>query len=230
MEQFIKIKEGSNRRIHFIFLISLLLHSFIISAQRNRDLDHLFLLLITIREKLKIPGMAAAVTEGDSILFAKGFGYSDIKNHIRATENTTFRVASVTKTFTSTLIMQLVEQGKLDLNSPISKYGLDLGNPQITVKNLLTHTSEGEPGTHYQYNGYRYGKLGPVIEIASGLPFYQLLMEKIIQPLGMTSTAPGISLFNYFTYMQRRKDLQPFFEKTFTYLANHMSLMQRTGC
>jgi CubicO group peptidase (beta-lactamase class C family) len=219
MAQLLKFRQINKNRIHFIFLLPFLLNSFAISAQQKRDIAHFISSLDTIRIKLKIPGMAAAVMEGDSILFAKGFGYADLKNHIRATENTTFRVASVTKTFTSTLIMQLVEEGKLDLNSPISKYGVDLGNKSITVKNLLTHTSEGEPGSYFQYNGYRYGKLTDIIESAAGAPLYALLMERIIRPTGMSSSAPGISLVDYYDYMQKQKDMRPFFERTFTRIA-----------
>ncbi|HMG68140.1 MAG TPA: serine hydrolase domain-containing protein, partial [Chitinophagaceae bacterium] len=148
--------------------------------------------------------MAAAIMEGDSVIFQEGFGYADLKNNVKATPNTTFRVASITKTFASTIIMQLVEQGKLNLDTPIETYGIDFGNPKITLKNLLTHTSEGDPGSFFQYNGYRFSFLQKAIEQSTGVPFYQLLMEKIVQPLGMSSTAPGISLFNYFTYRQQR--------------------------
>ena len=163
--------------------------------------------LDSIRVKLKIPGMAAAVMKGDSILFEKGFGYADLQNHKKAAANTSFRIASITKTFTSTLIMQQVERGKLDLESPILIYGLDFGNPHITIRNLLTHTSEGEPGTHYQYNGFRFGQLGAVLEKAVGLPFYQLLMEQIVKPLNMSSTAPGNSPDHYLVYTQQNKDM-----------------------
>ncbi|HZG24858.1 MAG TPA: serine hydrolase domain-containing protein, partial [Chitinophagaceae bacterium] len=94
--------------------------------------------LDSIRTALKIPGLAAALMTGDSVIFDNGFGYADLLNQIPVTPSTTFRVASITKTFTSTIIMQLVEQGTLDLQTPISKYGLDFGNPNIRVKHLLT--------------------------------------------------------------------------------------------
>src|ERR1700677_4028143 len=58
-------------------------------------------------------------------------------------------------------VMQLVEKGELNLDSPVTRYGVDLGNPAITVRNLLTHTSEEVPGSWYSYNGSRFGQLGP---------------------------------------------------------------------
>ena len=168
--------------------------------------------------------MAVAIMKDSSIVFATGLGYADLSNHIKVTPNTTFRVASITKTFASTIIMQLVEEGKLNLDTYITAYGIDFGNPEITVRNLLTHTSEGDPGCFYQYNGYRFSFLQNVIEKTSGNLFYQLLMEKIIQPLQMSSSAPGISLFNYFYYQQERKDMVPFFKKAFTNLAKPYGL------
>jgi CubicO group peptidase (beta-lactamase class C family) len=183
--------------------------------------------LDSIRVALKIPGMAAAVMKDDSVLFEEGFGYADLQNHIKATPNTSFRIASITKTFTSTLVMQLVEQGKLNLNARIYDFGLDFGNPGITVKNLLTHTSEGEPGTFYQYSGFRYGQLGPVIEKASGKPFYQVLMENIVKPLNMSSTAPGFPPDSFASYTQQRKEMLPFFVTAFTHLAKPYALNEK---
>jgi CubicO group peptidase (beta-lactamase class C family) len=159
--------------------------------------------LDTLKALLKIPALAAAVMEGDSILLERGYG---------APANTVFRVASITKTFTSTLVMQLVEKGKLNLDSPVIRYGVDLGNPAITVRNLLTHTSEEVPGSWYSYNGSRFGQLGPIIATVSGKPFYQVLMENIVKPLNMYSTAPGDSLTHYFDYIKAHQEMFNFFE------------------
>jgi len=211
----------------------LLAFSFVIvvatNAQVKKNLRPFIAGLDAIRTELKIPAMAAALMEDDSIIFEQAFGYADLEQQVKATINTSFRIASITKTFTSTLVMQLVEQGKLNLDAPIADYGLDFGNPRITVKNLLTHTSEGEPGTYYQYNGFRFGRLGPIIEKASGLPFYQLLMEQIVRPLNMSSTAPGLSPDHYLAYTQQRKDMQPFFETSFTRLAKPYELNAKGG-
>src|SRR5262245_9838791 len=66
-----------------------------------------------LREKLKIPGVSAAIVKDQKLLWAKGFGQADIENKVPATPETNYRLASVTKTFGSMLLMQLVEQGKL---------------------------------------------------------------------------------------------------------------------
>ncbi|GAB3166174.1 hypothetical protein GCM10027291_11180 [Telluribacter humicola] len=168
--------------------------------------------------------MAVALKQGDSLVLAEGFGYADLERQVRATPQTSFRVASITKTFTSTLLMQLVEQGKLRLDTPIAQYGLSFGDPRIQVQHLLTHTSEGAPGTYFHYNGYRYGRLGSIIQQAAGQPFYQLLMERIVHPLGMASTAPGISLAAYFPLVSQRPELKPYFEQAFSRLAKPYGL------
>ena len=208
-------------------IIFLLTTATAVKAQNNNDLNLLTDGLDSIRLELKIPAMAAALMQGNSILFEKAYGMADLENQIKASVNTSFRIASITKTFTSTLVMQLVQQGKLDLQTPISYYGLDLGNPKITVKNLLTHTSEGEVGSSYQYNGYRFGRLGPVIEKASGKPFYQLLMENIIMPLNMESTAPGLKPEKYLVYTTQYKDMLPFFETSYVHLAKAYALNEK---
>lgn len=178
----------------------------------------------SLRDALRIPGMAVAIAVGDSVIFASGLGYADIEQKVRANAETVFRIASVTKTFTSTIIMQLVEEGKLTLDEPIAKYGIDFGNDKITIRHLLTHTSEGTPGTGFKYNGYRFGKLGMVIEKASGQPFYRLLMQNIVQPLRMLSTAPGISLSEYFPYVMVQPELKSYFENAFAHLAKPYDL------
>ncbi len=170
---------------------------------RGQEVEDFANRLDTIRTMLRIPAMAAAVMQGDSVLLERGYGVP---------ADAVFRVASITKTFTSTLIMQLVEKGKLNLDTPISAYGLDLGNPEITVRNLLTHTSEEKPGKYFIYNGYRYGRLGPIIEKVAGVPYYQLLMENIIKPLNMYCTAPGDSLTHYFDYIRRHPGMFDYFE------------------
>ena len=115
----------------FVFI-----HLFITELKaQERNTVQLFLSgLDSIRIGLKIPGVAVAVMKEDSTLLNDALGYADLKNKIKVTPNTTFRIASITKTFTFTLIMQLVEQGKLSLQTPIPKFGIDLGDTNITVK------------------------------------------------------------------------------------------------
>ena len=92
-----------------------------------------------------IAGATVAIVKDGKLLFAKGYGYSDVaaKKPV-SPEETMFRPGSVSKLFTWTSVMQLVEQGKLDLDKDVNEY-IDFKIPEafgkpITLKNLLTHT------------------------------------------------------------------------------------------
>lgn len=97
-------------------------------------------------EEYHIAGAAVSVVKDGQLFFAKGYGYADLENKIPVDpEKTVFRIGSVTKLFTATAVMQLAEQGKLDLDADINTY-LDFRIPEtypqpITFKHLLTHTS-----------------------------------------------------------------------------------------
>ncbi len=146
--------------------------------------------LEVVREALGIPGMAAALVQDQELVWAQGFGYADIDHEVAVTPHTPFGLASVTKPVAATLIMQLVEDGTVDLDAPIADYGVSAdGSDVVTARHLLTHTSEGTPGETHSYNGNRYGLLGGVIEGATGSSFAELLGERILLPVGMMDTA-----------------------------------------
>jgi CubicO group peptidase (beta-lactamase class C family) len=159
-------------------------------AQENHpDFVALANRLDSVRQVLKIPGMSAAVVRDQELVWASGFGYADLETQTAAAPDTPYGLASVTKPIAAVLIMQLVEQGAINLDVPVSQYGVDAGDRGVTVRHLLTHTSEGKPGTTHAYNGDRYALLGGVIEGATRKSFAELLSKNILLPLDMKSTA-----------------------------------------
>lgn len=100
-------------------------------------------------EKMKeyeIPGAAVAVVEHGEVVLEKSYGVSNVEKNTEFSDDTTFRIASITKTFTAAALLQLVEQGKVELDEDILTYlpKLEIENPYdvpITVENLLTYTS-----------------------------------------------------------------------------------------
>jgi CubicO group peptidase (beta-lactamase class C family) len=93
-----------------------------------------------------IAGAVVSVVKDGQVLFAKGYGYADVttKKPVLA-DQTLFRPGSISKLFTATAVMQLVEQGKLDLDRDVSEY-LDFAIPRtypdpVTLRRLLTHTA-----------------------------------------------------------------------------------------
>jgi CubicO group peptidase (beta-lactamase class C family) len=146
----------------------------------------------SLRDALRIPGLSAAVVKDGELIWAKGFGYANLKDQVEATAETPYGLASVTKPFAAILLMRLVEDGLLDLDTPVREFGIDLGNDEITIRHLLSHTSEGTPGSRYQYSGNRYSYLTSVIELLYGGSFRRVLREEILEPLGMTDTALNV--------------------------------------
>ena len=85
-----------------------------------------------------------AISQGNKIVYQKSLGYSliDTVNKVAATPNTLYRIGSITKTFTATLIFQLIDEKKLTLNTKLAKYFPQIPHAgQITVANLLSHKS-----------------------------------------------------------------------------------------
>src|SRR5438477_7390008 len=69
-----------------------------------------------------IPGLSVAVAVDGQIIYSEGFGYADVEQRVPAWPTTKFRIGSVSKSLTAVGLVQLVEQGKLDLDVPIQKY------------------------------------------------------------------------------------------------------------
>jgi CubicO group peptidase (beta-lactamase class C family) len=89
-----------------------------------------------------VPGLSIAIAVGEDVIYANGFGLADGPKGMAATPDTVYQWGSVTKTVTATAIMQLRDQGLLDLDDPVSDY-LDYSPAQypITVRQLLGHSS-----------------------------------------------------------------------------------------
>ena len=93
-----------------------------------------------------IAGAVVVIVKDGQVLTQRGYGYADVATRQRVDPATTlFRVGSISKLFTWTAVMQLVEQGKIDLDADVNRY-LDFKIPPfagrpITMRNLMTHTS-----------------------------------------------------------------------------------------
>src|SRR5262249_52037258 len=148
----------------------------------------------------------------------KAYGIADATHNVLNRTETTFRVASLTKTFTAAATILLLNQGKLHLDDPLSRFLPDFPNGEhITVEHLLLHQagvgtldepkfSHGAlslntlvqqikmqpplfpPGTDGRYSNEGYLLLAAVIEKVSGMSYAEYLKRNIFDPLGMRST------------------------------------------
>ena len=93
-----------------------------------------------------IPGLGIGIVEGNDIVYAKGFGVQSLDTGAPVTLDSIFCVASITKCFVATAVLQLAEQGKIHLDAPLVLYLPyfkldDERYPQITIRQMLSHTS-----------------------------------------------------------------------------------------
>lgn len=196
----------------------------------------------------KLPGMVVGIMRRDELAFAESYGRSDVERNKPMRPDTIFRIYSMTKPLTSTAIMMLYEEGRFQLDDPISKFIPAFRNSRvfaggsrgkietvpaerdITFRDLLTHTSGltygfmesnpvdalyrskngvdfqtattslkdlveklatfpliAQPGKAWNYS-VATDVLGYLVEVISGQPFEDFLVEKVIKPLGMVDT------------------------------------------
>ncbi len=154
------------------------------------------------------------IAKDDSILFQKAYGYADQQANIPNELSTEFRIASLSKMFTSTAIMQLAEAGKLSIEDPVSLYFNKIPNgSEVRIKHLLSHTSgingspaenNGDlqktvasfvsnkpafaPGEKFQYNNFNYVLLSYIVEKVSKMSLQDYVHKHILSPLQLEHT------------------------------------------
>ncbi len=167
-----------------------------------------------------LAGLSLAVARNGEVLYAQGYGYRNLAKRLPATPQTIYNIASMTKQFTATCVMLLQQDGKLNVDDPLSRFLTGFPNgDKITIRNLLNHTSgladyldlldvnslslpkilaavekaplRFAPGTRYEYSNSNYVLLGIVVSKVSGMPFDAFLSERIIVPLQLHSTSIG---------------------------------------
>ncbi len=129
-------------------LILSLIVVFLFTTTYSQTESHLQLLDEYYSKALKewnIPGMAIAIVNKDSIIFSKGYGYTNLKKKSKVDGNSLFAIASNSKAFTASALVQLVEQGKIDWNDkvvdylPYYKLYDDYTSNNMTIEDLLCH-------------------------------------------------------------------------------------------
>ncbi len=114
------------------------------------------------------------IAENGVVLYKKSFGYAYLAPKRLNTDASVFTIASITKTFTATAILQLAEQGKLSPNDPVKQYLPEFPYPTITIRHLLSHTS-GLPSYGELFDSVRLAHPDTVFTNKDVLPRYALL-------------------------------------------------------
>ena len=126
------------KKTKYLFFF-LFISQFIFSQEYNFDkLNEYF---DKLEENNKFMG-SVAVSKGDSIIFKRSIGYLDVEMNKKLNSKSKYRIGSISKTFTSVLILKSIEDGKLNIDDTIKKYFPDIPNSdKITIDNLLSHRS-----------------------------------------------------------------------------------------
>jgi CubicO group peptidase (beta-lactamase class C family) len=169
-----------------------------------------------------VPGIGVGIVVKDKLVFAKGYGYRDYGQKLPFTPTTTQPIASNTKLFTAIAAGMLVDDGKLDWDTPIRDYvpSIKFYNDDldrtITIRDMLSHRTgitrhdliwyksdftqkelfnrlrylepSQPPRTVFLYNNMMYAGSGYSIELLAGKPWETFVRDRILTPLGMTST------------------------------------------
>ena len=114
--------------------------SFVFAQSPNKEVEKF---LLREMKELRIPGLQIAVVQHGKIVMNKSYGLANIQDSVAVDHRSIFAINSCTKAFTGVAIMQLVEEGKVELSAPISRYVDDLPADwqKITIIQLLTHIS-----------------------------------------------------------------------------------------
>jgi CubicO group peptidase (beta-lactamase class C family) len=177
-----------------------------------------------IEQKMKVvnlPGMAVALTDREKLLRVSTYGFADVAAQIPLTPEMLFEIGSIGKSFTSIALLQLREEGLLDLNEPVTRYlpwfEVQSAYEPITLYHLMCHTAgitmgaefPGEAryevwalreteatapsGTYYHYSDAGYKTLGVILEELLQQPYGDIIQARILDPLRMTDTVPIIT-------------------------------------
>ena len=161
------------------------------------------------------PGLTLALANRDGLIRVSTYGFADTKAGLRVVPETMFEIGSISKSFVSLALMQLHEEGKLDLSKPITQYlpwlKIDSKFEPITTHHILTHTAglpgvpllldallndlwtAYPPGKQFLYCNTGYNILGFLVEALDKRPFAESIRVRLLEPLGMSASAPVIT-------------------------------------
>jgi CubicO group peptidase (beta-lactamase class C family) len=153
--------------------IALILNLFIVSSTAQTVENELEYFFTTLARNNHFNGNVL-ISEYGKIIYEKSFGFADFENNKVNTSKSRFPIASITKTFTATAILQLVEKGKLKVKDPVIKYLPEFPYPAITIRHLLSHTSGLQPYDNF-FDSLRIAHPDTVFTNKDILPRYAAL-------------------------------------------------------
>jgi D-alanyl-D-alanine carboxypeptidase len=166
---------------------------------------------------MNAPGMTLVLADRDGVQRVVTYGFTDVETRARVKPDELFEIGSISKSFVALCLLQLRDEGKLDLHKPILDYlpwfRIESSFEPITTHHLLTHTSglpgvppvflsdpaakhraAYAPGKLFHYNNMAFTLLGHLLMSLDGGALSDIYRKRIFDPLGMTATEPVITL------------------------------------
>jgi CubicO group peptidase (beta-lactamase class C family) len=178
----------------------------------EKDLDTY---ILEYMKAMNAPGMTLGLTDSNKTVRSAGYGFADVDKRIAVNQHHLFEIGSITKSFVALVLLQMRDEGKLDLQTPVLDYlpelPIDAPFGSITIHHLLTHTSglpnnlgvflgdgarlvQGfKPGEHFHYCNTGFAILGLLAEKLDSRPWRECVQARILTPLEMTETVGVIS-------------------------------------
>ncbi len=160
------------------------------------------------------PGMTVALADRDGGSTKLSYGFADTKTRAQVNPETLFEIGSVSKSFAGVALLQMHDEGRVDLHRPVAEYlpwlKLEQRHGAVTAHHLLSHTSGlqgapllpesvaagletfSRPGEKFVYSNIGYLILGLLVEALDRRPFADAMTARVLKPLGMSASAPVI--------------------------------------
>jgi D-alanyl-D-alanine carboxypeptidase len=168
-------------------------------------------------EEMKSPGMTLVLADRKGTRRVVNYGFGDLERRTPVGKDELFEIGSISKSFVAICLLQLHDEGKLDLHKPVTEYlpwfRIDSKFKPITTHDLLTHgaglpgncplfasdptlrhRAAYAPGEHFHYCNLGYEALGQLAWTLDGRELPEVIRKRILEPLGMTQSEPVITL------------------------------------
>jgi CubicO group peptidase (beta-lactamase class C family) len=151
--------------------------------------------LDSLRVQAGIPGLAAAITDKNTILWERAYGRQDVDRSIATRTDTPFHADGLTQVLTASMVLRCVEERRLSLDDRVGRFTSDTTEPDATIRQLLTHTSGAGGNAVFAYRPERLAPLWRAVRACTDNSFRETLANQLNR-LAMVHSVPGPDVIN----------------------------------
>jgi CubicO group peptidase (beta-lactamase class C family) len=146
--------------------------------------------LEALRVQIGVPGMAATLIGKNEILWSRAFGSQDLDRQVAMRTDTPLHFDGVTEIFSATLLMRCVEEGRLSLDETMAVHGVTGSEGDLTIRQVLTHTSGPANNLTYAFRPDRFGPMPRIIRFCLN-DSYRKSLSRWYEQMAMVDSVPG---------------------------------------